>query len=138
MRTRRELSGLRVCVCSKRLRAAFHGSPARLRRPISSLAGRRAAVGRETLRREPLCCRWSDPGAPCGTGRCKESERLSGFKPTPIDVNVVTHSFQRYAVWFGGSILCQTEEFYQNCHTKAQYDELGPAICRHNAVFGGM
>ena len=29
-------------------------------------------------------------------------------------------------------------EFYQVCHTKAQYDEYGPSICRHNPVFGTM
>ena len=63
---------------------------------------------------------------------------------------------QRYAVWFGGSMLASTvgkhqerqlrvlslsifqPEFYQVCHTKAQYDEYGPSICRHNPVFGTM
>ena len=29
-------------------------------------------------------------------------------------------------------------EFYQVCHTKADYDEHGPSICRHNPVFGTM
>ena len=53
----------------------------------------------------------------------------------PIDVNVVSHHMQRYAVWFGGSMLASTNEFYRVCHTKAQYDEEGPRIARHNAVF---
>jgi actin-related protein 3 len=72
--------------------------------------------------------------------RLKLSEELSGgrLKPTPIDVNVITHSMQRYAVWFGGSLLASTPEFYQVCHTKADYDEHGPSICRHNPVFGVM
>jgi len=72
--------------------------------------------------------------------RLKESEDLSGgrIKPKPIDVQVVTHQMQRYAVWFGGSMLAITPEFYQVCHTKADYDEHGPSICRHNAVFGAM
>ena len=69
--------------------------------------------------------------------RLKRSYELSGVE-TKIDVNVVTHPFQRYAVWFGGSILSQTDEFFANVHTKQQYDEYGPSICRHNAVFGGM
>lgn len=69
--------------------------------------------------------------------RLDRSFELSGHK-TSIDVNVVTHQFQRYAVWFGGSILCQTDDFFSNVHTKAEYDEYGPSICRHNAVFGGM
>lgn len=72
--------------------------------------------------------------------RLKLSEELSGgkLKPTPIETNVVSHHMQRYAVWFGGSLLASTPEFYEVCHTKAQYDEYGPSICRHNAVFGAM
>lgn len=45
---------------------------------------------------------------------------------------------QRYAVWFGGSLLASQPEFYQVCHTKAAYEEYGPGICRYNAVFGAM
>ena len=72
--------------------------------------------------------------------RSKLSEELSGgrIKPKPIDVNVITHHMQRYAVWFGGSMLASTPEFYQVCHTKAAYDEHGPSIARHNPVFGTM
>ncbi|GMI24116.1 hypothetical protein TrCOL_g9594 [Triparma columacea] len=66
-------------------------------------------------------------------------ERLGALGRTanaqPIDVNVVSHHMQRYAVWFGGSMLASTPEFYRVCHTKAQYDEEGPRIARHNAVF---
>ncbi len=57
---------------------------------------------------------------------------------------------QRYAVWFGGSMLSSTPEFYkvssarasawsshrspaQVCHKKSEYDEKGPGIARHNA-----
>ncbi|KAG1681734.1 Actin-related protein 3 [Nymphon striatum] len=61
-----------------------------------------------------------------------------GRVPTPIDVQVITHHMQRYAVWFGGSMLASTPEFYQVCHTKADYEEYGPSICRHNPVFGTM
>jgi len=72
--------------------------------------------------------------------RIKRSEQLSGgkMKSTPVDVNVITHHMQRYAVWFGGSMLASTPEFYKACHTKAQYDEVGPSIARHNPVFGGI
>jgi len=52
-----------------------------------------------------------------------------------LDVNVLSHPMQRYAVWFGGSMLASTPEFYRVCHTKAQYDEVGPSIARHNPVF---
>ena len=36
--------------------------------------------------------------------------------------------------WWGGL----QPEFYQVCHTKADYNEKGPSICRHNPVFGVM
>ncbi|KAK9815824.1 hypothetical protein WJX72_010232 [[Myrmecia] bisecta] len=52
-----------------------------------------------------------------------------------VDVNVLTHQMQRYAVWFGGSVLGMMPEFVTVCHTKAQYEECGPSICRTNAVF---
>lgn len=72
--------------------------------------------------------------------RLRISENLSEgrIKPKPIDVSVITHHMQRYAVWFGGSMLAGTPEFYQVCHTKAAYEEYGPGICRHNPVFGTM
>eukprot|EP01104_Vermistella_antarctica_P006290 TRINITY_DN16_c0_g1_i1.p1 TRINITY_DN16_c0_g1~~TRINITY_DN16_c0_g1_i1.p1 ORF type:complete len:440 (+),score=124.78 TRINITY_DN16_c0_g1_i1:40-1320(+) len=71
--------------------------------------------------------------------RIKRSEELSGgkIKAVPLGVQVVSHHMQRYAVWFGGSMLASTPEFYNVCHTKAAYDEVGPSICRHNPVFGG-
>lgn len=55
--------------------------------------------------------------------------------PPAIDVNVVSHHMQRFAVWFGGSMLASTEEFYKVCITKQQYDEEGPRIARHSPVF---
>jgi len=72
--------------------------------------------------------------------RIKRSEELSGgrIRSVPLDVNVISHSMQRYAVWFGGSMLASTPEFYNVCHTKAQYDEEGPSIARHNPVFGAI
>jgi actin-related protein 3 len=72
--------------------------------------------------------------------RIKRSEELSGgrIKAVPLEVNVISHSMQRYAVWFGGSVLATTNEFYQVCHTKAKYDEIGPSLCRHSPVFGAM
>lgn len=72
--------------------------------------------------------------------RIKRSEELSGgkYKAVPLTVQVISHNMQRYAVWFGGSMLGSTPEFYNVCHTKAQYDEIGPSIARYNAVFGGM
>ena len=34
------------------------------------------------------------------------------FQPKPIDVNVISHQMQRYAVWFGGSMLASTVRFF--------------------------
>ena len=31
-----------------------------------------------------------------------------GSQSTGLDVNVITHKRQRYAVWFGGSLLAST------------------------------
>ena len=67
-------------------------------------------------------------------------KRLGGLvnlssKPPEIEVNVVSHPMQRYAVWFGGSMLASTPEFYRVGMTKAQYDEEGPGIARHSPVF---
>ena len=73
------------------------------------------------------------------TQRSKMSVGLGGgggdqLQPKPIEVQVVSHHAQRYAVWFGGSLLASTPEFYQVCHKKQEYDEYGPSICRHNPV----
>jgi len=72
--------------------------------------------------------------------RIEISSKLSGgkIKAVPLDVNVITHHMQRYAVWFGGSMLASTPEFYTVCHSKQAYDENGPSICRHNPVFGAV
>jgi len=72
--------------------------------------------------------------------RQKRSEELTGgkLKAQPLEVKVISHSMQRYAVWFGGSVLASTPDFYNVCHTKDQYDEYGPSICRYNPVFGAM
>ncbi|KAL6625545.1 actin-related protein 3 [Neocallimastix californiae] len=55
-----------------------------------------------------------------------------------IEVNVISHKRQRYAVWYGGNYLSTTELFPKHCHTKAEYDEIGPSICRYNKVFGSV
>jgi len=72
--------------------------------------------------------------------RVAASEALSGnrMKAAELEVNVLSHQMQRFAVWFGGSVLASTPEFYTACHTKADYDEYGPSICRTNPVFRGI
>jgi len=52
-----------------------------------------------------------------------------------VDAKVITHPFQRFAVWFGGSMLASQPEFLGYFHTKAEYAEQGPRIARHNQIF---
>ncbi|KAJ3195031.1 Actin- protein 3 [Irineochytrium annulatum] len=62
----------------------------------------------------------------------------SSVRGKEIEVSVLQHRRQRYAVWFGGSLLGEMPEFYNYCHTKAQYEEFGPSIARYNKVFGSV
>jgi hypothetical protein len=57
----------------------------------------------------------------------------------PIEVNVVAHPIQSYAVWFGGSVAASTPEFYEvpatwlscdlNKHALFNYSASISAIC---------
>ncbi|KAI7976659.1 hypothetical protein EIK77_009890 [Talaromyces pinophilus] len=70
--------------------------------------------------------------------RIRASEaRSGGAKSGGLEVQVVTHKRQRHGPWFGGSLLGQTPEFRSYCHTKAEYDEIGPSIVRRFALLGG-
>ncbi|KAF2798350.1 Actin/actin-like protein [Melanomma pulvis-pyrius CBS 109.77] len=70
--------------------------------------------------------------------RIKASEaRSGGAKSGGLDVQVISHKRQRHGPWFGGSLLGQTPEFRSYCHTKAEYDEIGPSIVRRFALLGG-
>ena len=64
--------------------------------------------------------------------------KMVGQKPTPIEVAVNQNMVQRFAVWFGGSVLGANEKFPNICHSKAQYEEYGPSICRHNSIFAAQ
>ena len=63
-----------------------------------------------------------------------QKAKYPGLELTKVDVNVVTHAFQRFAVWFGGSILASLPEFLGFFHTREKYLEEGPRIARHNQV----
>lgn len=41
--------------------------------------------------------------------------RYSPFQPKPVEVQVITHHMQRYAVWFGGSMLASTVSPFLDC-----------------------
>lgn len=49
------------------------------------------------------------PPNPAAGGRCAPCpQRPSALQPKPVEVQVITHHMQRYAVWFGGSMLAST------------------------------
>ncbi|XP_074603779.1 actin-related protein 3B-like isoform X2 [Brevipalpus obovatus] len=62
----------------------------------------------------------------------------SDVAPNPMNVKVKSHQTQRYAVWYGGSITASLPQFHREIHTKKQYEEYGPSICRHNPVFNAL
>jgi len=68
----------------------------------------------------------------------KTKAEIKDIDLKPVEVNVITHPFQRFAVWFGGSMLASLPEFLTFFHTKAEYQEQGPRIARHNPVFNSL
>jgi len=62
-----------------------------------------------------------------------ESE-LKALAPQKINVKVVANPHRRYIVWMGASILSQLSSFSSMLISKAEYDELGPAIV-HSKCF---
>lgn len=51
-----------------------------------------------------------------------------------MQCEVAQNMVQRYAVWFGGSVLGSNDAF-TGYKTREMYAELGPKVCRHNAIF---
>ncbi|CCX31908.1 Arp2/3 complex subunit [Pyronema domesticum] len=54
-----------------------------------------------------------------------------------LEVRVISYNRQRYAPWYGGSFLASTPGFTRSCHTKAEYDEIGPSIVRRFDLLTG-
>ena len=67
--------------------------------------------------------------------RAIHARASTGQQASAVLANVVTHPMQRCAVWCGGSVLGTLPEFGSMCRTRAEYDEHGASICRHNAVY---
>lgn len=59
--------------------------------------------------------------------------KISGGNDT-MSCKVAQNMVQRCAVWFGGSVLGSKDYFPKVCHSRAEYEEYGPSICRHNAI----
>lgn len=60
--------------------------------------------------------------------------KAKNIEKKEVDVKVIAHSMQRFAVWFGGSMLASMPQFFEMSHSRAEYAEHGPRIARHNAV----
>lgn len=54
------------------------------------------------------------------------------MKSSGMEVNVISHKMQRYAVWYGGSLLGSLPDFQGACYSKADFDEYGPSIVVSN------
>jgi len=67
--------------------------------------------------------------------RLVDARMAQSNKGAAVDVNVLSHPMQRFAVWFGGSVCASSSDFYTSCFTKADYEEYGASICRTNPVF---
>jgi len=70
--------------------------------------------------------------------RLEMYNKNSGIQVKDIEVNVITHRMQRFAVWFGGSMLSQLPQFGEMVITKADYEEQGARIARHSRVFQSL
>jgi len=73
--------------------------------------------------------------------KARDQKRAEAFKDIELrkmEVKVIKHKWQRFAVWFGGSQLSSQPQFLGKFHTKAQYEEEGPRIARASRVFSDL
>jgi actin-related protein 3 len=59
-----------------------------------------------------------------------EEEQKNRLKNNKLTVDVVTSSTQKYASWFGGSLLATDDNFKTSCVSRARYLEEGPRVAR--------
>lgn len=68
--------------------------------------------------------------------RVNDRYKALGIPDNAPEVRVSQNAVQQAAVWFGGSMLSENKaNFNKIVATKAQYEEYGPSIARHNPVF---
>lgn len=70
--------------------------------------------------------------------RIAASETHSGslMRSSGMEVNVISHRRQKYAVWFGGSLLGSLPDFYNATIDSQMYAEHGPSVVRRFNVLG--
>mmetsp|Transcript_21679 Transcript_21679/g.49353 ORF Transcript_21679/g.49353 Transcript_21679/m.49353 type:complete len:429 (+) Transcript_21679:88-1374(+) len=69
--------------------------------------------------------------------RALEVQQRSGVKASPLSVQVSApkaRSQQKYAAWLGGSFFAAEQNFERVCHSKREYDEVGPSCMRRNPM----
>ena len=60
---------------------------------------------------------------------------MLALAPAEMKVKVVTHAYQRNAVFFGGSLMASQDGFAKQLITKERYLEEGPRCARSSASF---
>ena len=67
----------------------------------------------------------------------RESKRIGRtIQAGNVKVTINEHKRQQYAVWYGGAMLASIDGFYNKCHDRARYLEVGPSIARASSMFG--
>jgi len=66
------------------------------------------------------------------------NEQSKTLKSEYLDVNVITHRMQRFAVWFGGAALSQLPQFSEMVITREDYMDQGPRIARASRVLASF
>lgn len=64
--------------------------------------------------------------------REREQQIVSG---TPIEITTVSHHFQPFAAWFGGSMLGTTPEAEGIAVKRDDYEEHGPSLFAFPSLF---
>lgn len=67
-----------------------------------------------------------------------EKEKIHGFGGHDIEVNVNTHSWQKYAVWAGADFMSNLPSYHASAVSKQDYEEHGSSIVRKNVVFSSV
>eukprot|EP01028_Stygiella_incarcerata_P001107 TRINITY_DN1172_c1_g1_i2.p1 TRINITY_DN1172_c1_g1~~TRINITY_DN1172_c1_g1_i2.p1 ORF type:complete len:427 (-),score=102.83 TRINITY_DN1172_c1_g1_i2:356-1636(-) len=67
------------------------------------------------------------------------NDRLAKFSSkSKIEVNVMSHEYQRFSVWLGGSLMSVLPDFGSVTITKSMYEEMGPSVARQSKVCEGF
>ncbi len=60
------------------------------------------------------------------------------MRSSGLDVNVISHKMQRYAVWYGGSLLGSSQTLLVLLQQARTTKNTAPSIVRKFSVFGSV